>query len=513
VQKRMAGLLRRAAVVALAMGAATPLAAAQAERVLQPGQVIALRMNAGLNSKTSRAGDRFTATVFEPVTVDGDTVVPAGTTIEGRVTAVEPAKRLSRSGTIAIEFDKLVYKDGRSVAIVGQLTSLDAEERRRIDDEGELEGSSTTKRSVIFIGGGAGVGAVIGAVSGSTGTGAGIGAGLGTAAVLLAKGNEAAIEPGYEFGLELLKAVRIPTRASAAYGSREDVLYTQGYLRDMGYYVGAVDGRPSSTLRAAIVRLQRAEQLAESGTLDGDTARAILLADATGVRTQPVKVDRVESRIGDGGNVDVTITATTNSGGWDVAESHFVNRDTLHVYVRGIPPDGPATQALTRHELRFALAPAEAGTVARYVVHGAGADVTGELGAGGGADLAVVNARVGAMLVAYERALGVRVSRTGAVTLTGRNYTDGEMELYFAINTLSGQLKLYTAVAPSLRDEAALKGSLQLIVRAARQVDRAIGRAATSRTSGAERDWAGLRPDFDELARTAGASLDREEPR
>src|SRR5829696_2843474 len=115
VQIRMTRMLKRAAVVALAVGAATPFAGAQAERALQPGEVVALRMDTGLNSKSSRAGDRFTATVFEPVVVDGDTVVPTGTKVEGRVTSVEPAKRLSRSGTIAVEFDKIVYKDGRSV--------------------------------------------------------------------------------------------------------------------------------------------------------------------------------------------------------------------------------------------------------------------------------------------------------------------------------------------------------------------------------------------------------------
>jgi peptidoglycan hydrolase-like protein with peptidoglycan-binding domain len=514
VQRRLTGILIQAVVFALAIGAASQGAWAQAERVLQPGQVIALRMTTALNSKTSRAGDRFAATTFEPVVVDGVTVIPVGTTVEGRVTAVEPAKRLSRSGTIAVEFDRVVFKDGRSVPIVGQLTSLDPEERRRVDEEGEVEGASTTKRNVIFIGGGAGVGAVIGAVTGSAGAGAGIGAGLGTAAVLLSKGNEATIEPGYEFGLELLKAARIPSTAAATFGTREDLLYAQAYLRDMGYYAGAVDGRQSSTLRAAIVRLQRAENLGDSGALDGETARIILLSDASGVRTVPVEVTSVESAVGPNGNVEVTVVAQTNTGGWDVAERHFVNRDTVHVYVRGIPPDGPATQALERHELKFTLAAEDAGSVTRYVVHGVGADVTGELGgAAGGVDLAALSGRVVAMQTAYERALGVRVMRTGAVTLTGRNYTDGEMELYFAVNALASQMRLYAAIEPSLRDPAALKGSLQLIVRAARQVDRAIGRAATARTTGAERDWAAMRPDFDELARAAGASLEREETR
>ena len=50
-----------------------------------------------------------------------------------------------------------------------------------------------------------------------------------------------------------------------------------------------------------------------------------------------------------------------------------------------------------------------------------------------------------------------------------------------------------------------------MIVRTARQVDRAIGRAATERTTGVERDWSGVRQDFADLAQSIGASLDREE--
>jgi hypothetical protein len=498
--------------LALALGAAAAGRAAQAERVLQPGDVLALKMNIGLSSKTSRAGDRFTATVSRDLSVDRAVVVPAGTTVEGHVTAVEPAKRLSKSGTIAVEFDRLVFKDGRSVAVVGQLTSLDPEQRRQIDqDEGAVQGSSTTKRNVIFIGGGAGVGAIVGAVAGGTGTGAGIGAGLGTAAVLLSKGNDAEIAPGFEFGLEILKAARIPG-PGGAFGSREDLLYAQAYLSEMGMYAGPVDGRTSSTLRAAMLRFQRGERLAESGSLDDATARAIGLVDeTTGARAAALKVDSVRSRSASDGGVEVTVAAVANTGGWTPFERHFVSRDTLHVFARGVPPDGPATQSLTRHEVRFSLAPDEARGVTRYVAHGVGADVAGDLGAEGGADLGALADRVAATRLAYERALGVRTLRDGSVALSGRGYSEGELELYFALNSLESSLRLYAAVAPAAASDPALRGGLQVVVRAARQVDRAIGRAGTQRTTDVERDWSGMRQEFADLAESVGASLDRDE--
>ncbi|HWP44262.1 MAG TPA: hypothetical protein VNO14_13545, partial [Blastocatellia bacterium] len=46
--------------------------------------VISLRLDRSLSSKTSRVGDRFTATVTIPVHVNGVEVIPAGSVVEGR---------------------------------------------------------------------------------------------------------------------------------------------------------------------------------------------------------------------------------------------------------------------------------------------------------------------------------------------------------------------------------------------------------------------------------------------
>src|SRR5215470_1811922 len=74
--------------------------------------IISVRIDGTLSSRTSRVGDRFTATVAVPVYVNGRTVIPAGSVIEGRVTEVTPAKRMSKSGTIGLDFDDLVFPNG-----------------------------------------------------------------------------------------------------------------------------------------------------------------------------------------------------------------------------------------------------------------------------------------------------------------------------------------------------------------------------------------------------------------
>src|SRR5947209_12636807 len=95
--------------------------------------VISVRMDSTLTSKSSRVGDRFTATVAVPVYVNGATVIPAGAIVEGHVTQVTPARRGARSGTIAVDFDDLVLPDGTRLALDGTLTSDDPETRRQIE--------------------------------------------------------------------------------------------------------------------------------------------------------------------------------------------------------------------------------------------------------------------------------------------------------------------------------------------------------------------------------------------
>ncbi|HXU39214.1 MAG TPA: peptidoglycan-binding protein [Blastocatellia bacterium] len=167
--------------------------------------VISVQMNSTLSSRTARVGDKFIATVTVPVYVNGQTVIPAGTIVEGRVTQVTPAKRMNRSGTIGIDFDDLVFPNGSRMGLVGGLTSSDPETRRHIDDESRVSGQGNN-RPAVFIGGGGAIGAVLGGIAGG-GKGAVLGgvagAGAGVAGVLLAKGEEAQVPAGTPFGVQL----------------------------------------------------------------------------------------------------------------------------------------------------------------------------------------------------------------------------------------------------------------------------------------------------------------------
>jgi len=178
---------------------------------LRASETIRVRMNDELSSSNARVGQRFTTTVVDPVYADGTEVIPAGSKVTGRITEVKRAAR-RKAGTMSVAFVSVTMPNNRTYTIDGALTETERD-TVNVDNESEVEGRSTTKRDVIFIGGGAGTGAAIGAIAGGgkgAGIGAGIGAGLGVAGSLFSKGEEAKVKAGTEFGVVLNRSVALP---------------------------------------------------------------------------------------------------------------------------------------------------------------------------------------------------------------------------------------------------------------------------------------------------------------
>jgi peptidoglycan hydrolase-like protein with peptidoglycan-binding domain len=312
------------------------------------GTIISVRMDRTLSSRTARVGDAFTATVAIPVHVNGNPVIPAGSIIEGRVTEVTPAKRMSKSGTIAVDFDDLILPSGLRVRLIGSLTSDDPGTQDRIDEEGQVSGEGRNK--AVFVGAGGAIGAVIGGMAGG-GVGAVIGgvagAGAGVAGILLSKGEEAQVSTGSPFGVQLRQPLTIsegsgsvpavgadrdseppvidkeasraeteaadqppvtaepPVRASEPapalpLSSPEMIRRAQTALRDQGYYEGDIDGQISPRMTSAMKTFQREHNLAQTGDLDPATANAlgIMGSPAAGPEAKP----NVRVSVPDSGN-------------------------------------------------------------------------------------------------------------------------------------------------------------------------------------------------------------------
>lgn len=177
------------------------------------GETFRVRMNETLSSKTARVGDRFTATVTEPVySSTGVIVIPTGSKVVGRVDAVTAAKKGGDPGTISVSFVEVNLPNGSRRAINGSLTDLNTKEAKS-DNESTASGDKMKNRKIIFIGGGGAGGAVLGAMVGG-GKGALIGGILGAGAGLLGerwtKGEEAEVKSGTEFGVYLNQSISLP---------------------------------------------------------------------------------------------------------------------------------------------------------------------------------------------------------------------------------------------------------------------------------------------------------------
>lgn len=209
--RRTALLLAMAAMLA---GTVLPLNAQTSKRKRVPmyrlpaEHVLRVRMNSKLSSKTANVGDTFTATVVDPVYAAGKLVIPASSTVTGRVSSVKRASRKSKAGALGVDFISISTPQGRRYAISGSLTDLDG--TVNADNESGVTGRSAKRRNIGFIGGGAAGGALIGGLAGGgsgAAIGAGVGAGLGIAGSLLSKGKEAEVKPGTEFGVILNRSV------------------------------------------------------------------------------------------------------------------------------------------------------------------------------------------------------------------------------------------------------------------------------------------------------------------
>ena len=149
--------------------AATAAAPAAPQPVTLPeGTVITVRLNERVSSKDSSPGDRFTATVVQPVQVDGKDVIPKGAAVTGTVTDAKARGKIKGSATLRLVLDSVTINDKKYDI---QTTAV----ARSMQGKG--------KRTAEFGGGGAAAGALIGGLAGG-GKGLGIGLLAGGAAGL-----------------------------------------------------------------------------------------------------------------------------------------------------------------------------------------------------------------------------------------------------------------------------------------------------------------------------------------
>ncbi len=178
---------------------------AWAQTALPAGTAVKMKLETTLATFSSKAGDPFSARVTEPVVMNGKTVIPIGTTIEGRVTKTNEPRRIAGKPTIAIFPENLVFPNGDRFMLNASLVDANAHRGTDVNSEGQFKGDGYDTKDLTEIGMGTGGGMLIGGLAGG-GKGFLIGGAVGatvTVAHWLGKHRSAMLPAGTELVMEL----------------------------------------------------------------------------------------------------------------------------------------------------------------------------------------------------------------------------------------------------------------------------------------------------------------------
>ena len=141
-----------------------------------------VRLNGSLSTNTAKTGDRFTATLDQPIYEGSKVIARQGAQVEGRVTDSDKGGRVSGVASLTLNLTRIQTVTGKYADITSEPLIVDAN---------STKGKDVTKIAIV-----SGIGTVVGALAGG-GKGAAIGAASGAAAgtgvVLATRGDPAVI--------------------------------------------------------------------------------------------------------------------------------------------------------------------------------------------------------------------------------------------------------------------------------------------------------------------------------
>jgi hypothetical protein len=182
---------------------------------LPQGSEIAVRMSTSLSTSQTTEGTAFQGQVMHDILHEGRVIIPAGSTLRGRVVRVSQGHHFGPAATLRLRPDVVILPDGTAYHLYAQVMSTEANSTRT-DSEGGIQPSSHIVKKTLEYGVGVGTGAMVGGeLAGPPGALAGslVGAGL-VATHLLLQHPEAAVVPaGSEIVFYLTEPMEMtPTR-------------------------------------------------------------------------------------------------------------------------------------------------------------------------------------------------------------------------------------------------------------------------------------------------------------
>ena len=191
---------------------------AQTNLFLPSGTALKVRLENTLSTFSNKSGDPFSGRVTEAVVLDGKTVIPIGTTVQGRVTKITEPRRIAGKPTIGIFPETVVLPNGERYMLNATLVDTSLRAGTDVNDEGQFKGAGHDGKDLTEIGMGTGGAMLVGGLIGG-GKGMLIGgtvAATVTVAHWLGKHRSAVLPAGTELVMELSR----PLALTAASGGQ-----------------------------------------------------------------------------------------------------------------------------------------------------------------------------------------------------------------------------------------------------------------------------------------------------
>ncbi len=187
-------------------GEVTPVQVAPAPPhvvTLKAGTMLRVRIGETISASARRAGDRFLATLEEPLVIDGFLIAARGARAEGHIVEAVPAGKVKGVAKLTLELTRIYTTDGQWVALRTESWTK--------------TGNTAKKRDAAEVLGGGGLGALIGGMAGG-GAGAAIGAAVGGmaggTAVMTTRGPDLTVPVETRIVFRVSDSVRITEKLS-----------------------------------------------------------------------------------------------------------------------------------------------------------------------------------------------------------------------------------------------------------------------------------------------------------
>jgi len=192
-----------------------PVPAPQATGSVPAGTALMVRLDTTLATFSNKVGDPFRGSITQPVVVNGQTVIPVGATIEGRVTKISEPRRISGKPTIGILPEAVILPTGERYYLDATLTDTGVK-GSDVNNEGQFKGSGHDRRDTIEQGAGTAGGMLVGGLVGGP-VGIAVGGAIGAGATTghwLAKHRSAVIPAGTQLTLEVNRPISMTNSAA-----------------------------------------------------------------------------------------------------------------------------------------------------------------------------------------------------------------------------------------------------------------------------------------------------------